>query len=131
MTRRGMRFDRGQDKQATRKPFPVSPEEAPLFNAICTLMNQRVLLASEGIDMMDYFYDPHEGNHDGQDHQRPILVQARGQRKSTQSQASANLSSSQPTQSRRSGSKSPTDRRSSTTSSPRTVAEEGPTAADE
>jgi hypothetical protein len=38
-----------------KKPFPVSPELASLFNAVVIILNQRVLLASEGIEIEAYY----------------------------------------------------------------------------
>ena len=41
-----------------KKPFPVPPDLSPLFNACAILLNQRILLASEGLRLEDFYFQP-------------------------------------------------------------------------
>ena len=40
-----------------RKPFPVPPDLAPLFNAVIIILNQRIILAGEGISPERFYHD--------------------------------------------------------------------------
>ena len=47
-----------QQQQKQLKPFPVPADLAPLFNAVIIILNQRILLASEGVQIESYYGSP-------------------------------------------------------------------------
>lgn len=53
LARRGQLKD--EKASAAKKPFPVPPDLSPLFNACAILLNQRVLLASEGLCIEEFY----------------------------------------------------------------------------
>jgi hypothetical protein len=44
-----------EPQKPAQKPFPVPAELAPLFNAVIIILNQRILLASEGVQIESYY----------------------------------------------------------------------------
>jgi hypothetical protein len=56
-TSRGIKQEDNKESKKKMKPFPVPPDMAPLFNAVVILLNQRILLAGEGISPEQFYGD--------------------------------------------------------------------------